>query len=484
MADTTTQYKVKKGDTLWDIAASFNIPPSQRNTALWKSWGYTGDPRNLPIDFTLNIPMPSAPPASTDTTSATTATTTSATTSTAPTTGDEKKDETEEPDFSASFSYLTQAGKNLADLGKEMATEFPKPPAAGSAEELASPEYKAKEAIEGAIKAETARSREEIADQIRLGEINRARALEQISASPAASRAVIEDFTAKSDNFTNSIARSIERLQADEDNAIAQNDLNYANEIRQEKIDYYNMLQTNLQNSINFTTSAFNMLLSGAQYKQEVSKDEQTQATNYINTMIQAYAGTGTTIDSLSPEASQKLMQQAAVLGLDKNTINRLLTGNEDVQIIHDTETGVVIGIDKNTGQTVFSKLMPGRTGVVTNAQTSAEIVRTLGNAAAKYFAEDATYQKTNGTKISLDSYNKMLNEWKLDDISSLKQFFLAYPLSMIDVPGTTTTAYGQKPPIDNEVYNSIKSIYDSVMKVDSVQALLNAALQNAGLGQ
>ena len=472
MADNIQKYKVKKGDTLWDIAASLGIPASQRTSDLWKQWGYTGDPRKLPIGFELNIPLPSTPslPATSTTATPVPSDTNQETTD---------KSKTEELDFSASFSYLTQAAKQMSQLGQTMAEEL-KPPTPGSQEELTSPAYLAKEAAKGTIQREAARSREEIEEQARLGEISRSRALEQIAAMPAASRPIIEEFVAKSDSFANSISRAIERLQEEEDNALLQNDINYANQIRQQKLDYYNLLQTNLQNSVNFMMNAYNMILTGKQYQQQERQAAETEATNYLNTVIGAYAGSGMTVDTLPPETQQQLLKYASVLGLTPDVLDRMLKGSRDLQIIHDASTGWILGIDKNTGETVFSQLMPGRTGTVEDKTSSTEIVRRLGEVVSAAFGEDSVFQKTKGAKVSLETYDSMLRMWKQYDVASLKNFFSAYPTDMIDVPGTTYTPYGEKRPTDNELYNSIKQLETTVIKTDPWSLLITNLLNSA----
>jgi len=488
MADTSTQYKVKGGDTLWDIAASFGIPAAQRDTALWKSWGFTGDVRQLPIGFSLNIPAPSAPPASSTAVIPPDDPSNKYNTVTGKLNPNYKGDVTdvaakdkEEPedDFSASFSYLSQTGKDLAALGKEMAGDFAKPAAPGSPEELASAGYKAKEAAITGIKTETARSKEEIQDALRLSEVSKSRALEQIAASPAASRAVIDSFVVQSDNFTNAINRSIERLQADENNAIAQANYAYANEIHQQKLDYYNMLQTNLQNSINFTTSAFNMLLSGKQYERQLAQDEYTKASDFINTTIKAYAGSGETIDTLSPENAKSIMDQAAILGLDKDTLDRMFAGTQDVQIIHDTETGVVMGIDKNTGDVVFSKLMPGRTGTKpAPAVTLQGTLQMLGQNTDYFLREDVDYKATGGAKVSIATYSALLDQWAATYPPAVKYFFLNYPMSMVKDDKSQlkpyTGALKGNTAYFSPLYMKVKNQYDTAMKVSIMDAALD----------
>jgi hypothetical protein len=482
MADNIQKYKVKKGDTLWDIAASLGIPASQRTSDLWKQWGYSGDPKKLPIGFELNISVPSA--SKTPTTPTTTATpipstANTSTTNTNTTNITDNSSKAGDLDFSASFSYLTQAAQKMSQLGETMADEL-KPPIPGSQEELTSPDYLAKEAAKRTILNETERSRAEILEQARLGEIDRSRALEQISAMPAASKPVIDEFVAKSDNFVNSISRAIERLQEEEDNALLQNDINYANQIRQKKLDYYNLLQTNLQNSINFMMNTYNMMLTGKQYQQQEKQAAETEATNYLNTVISAYAGSGMTVDTLPPETQQRLMRYASVLGLTPDVLDRMLKGSRDLQIIHDASTGWILGIDKNTGETVFSQLMPGRTGQTETKVSSTDMARILGEAVSAAFEEDPVFQKTKGAKVSLETYDSMLRMWKQKDIMSLKNFFTAYPTDMIDVPGTITTPYGEKRPTDNEVYNSIKQVEEVVRKMDPLTLQLTQLMNDA----
>ena len=341
----TTQRQVKKGETLWGIAGELGIPAGQRTSELWKSWGYQGEPKNLPIDFTLNIPAPEAPPVPKEV---------------AIIPEEEKKIIPEEEGYAASFTYLTKAGEQLTEISKKMAEEFPLPPAVGTPEEQALLAGRKE-----AIVAEVARSREEITDIAQAARVERGRAMEMISAAPVTSRYTVESFITKSDNFDKAMTRSIERLQAEENRALAQEDYDYAAQIRQQRMDYYTIQKEMVRDSIDFMRTAYDMLLTGRQFARQERLDVESYATNYMNITIPAYAGSGVSMDTLPIEVSSKLLEQGAVLGLDVNTINRMLVGTRDIDIVRDDKTGWIVGIDKNTGETVFKNLMPGRTGTI-----------------------------------------------------------------------------------------------------------------------
>lgn len=465
-----TQRKVKKGEKLWNIAEEFNIPAAQRTTELWKQWGYTGDPRKLPVGFTLNIPTPEAPPTSkeAEVIPKEEAPDTPAALKGLVDTEERDKDTemldelkelvSEDNGYSASFTYLTKAGQQLIDVQKKISEEAELVPLTGTPEQQAML-TRQKEAI----KTETARSREEITDIMEAARVERGRALEMISAAPATSRYAVESFITKSDNFDKAIVRSIERLQAEEDKALAEADYEYANKIRQQRMDYYNIQKQVLQENINFMATAYNMLLTGKQFARQEQLDKQTFASNYLENTIPAFAGE--TIDTLPEEVSNQLLKQGEVLGLDADTLNMMLKGDTEVNIVRDDKTGWVIGIDKNTGETVFKTLMPGRTGVYTPTPSSTEVLSELSSDTLNVINTLAA----EGTPITPEDYAALVHMWTMKAPSKLKVFFQNFPTSQY-LPDPTTPDLGTD---TVWLINQLKAQEEALLSTDIMSSII-----------
>jgi len=454
-----TKRKVKSGENLWNIASEFGIPASQRNSELWKSWGYEGEPTNLPIGFTLNIPTPKVPVTSKD--------------AIVPTSTKEVKDELKVSDdgFSASFGFLKEASKELKKISKATTETQLKEegvtltPAGGTPQQIAL--HKAQ--VES-IKAETERSREEIEDVRRAAEVERGRALEMLSASPVTSRYAVESFVTKSDNFDKAINRSIERLQADENNAILNNNYAFAQQIRQERMDYYTLQRQMIQDNYNFLTSAYNMMLTGRQEMRAERKDAQTAASDFLETTTKAYAGSGMTMDTLPEEVSAQLLAQGKILGLSKDTIDRLLLGSAETSIITDAKTGWVMGIDKNTGNVIFKKLLPGRTGVVTETEPSLSNTERAVLISTKVTQELSDAPRNKDGYIDPNNYYEAMAYWRENSPLNLKTFFLDDPLDIYVSKDDQST---------NPAGIELRTLEDAAMKADPITELFRIAAEN-----
>jgi len=205
------------------------------------------------------------------------------------------------PDTGISSS-LMDLGGDLTALQKSMGELFPSPLAPGSPEEKASPDYQAHQAKEAGIKSGAERSREEIQDVAAEGNLQRTRARELLGLSPAAVKSNIESFIVQSDNFDKGIARSIERLTEEENTALANEDASYASQIRQNKLDFFNLQRQMFSDKSQYLTSAFNMLLTGKQFQRQEKLDLQTQASNKLNLLLGSAGSPDQKIASLTPE--------------------------------------------------------------------------------------------------------------------------------------------------------------------------------------
>jgi hypothetical protein len=227
------------------------------------------------------------------------------------------------PDSGMSASFLSGMSKDIDTATKNLENIFAPPPEPGSTEELSSPAYRALQSSKAGTKASFDAAREDITDQALIGNIDRAKARELLGLSPAAIRSSIEKFTVQSDNFDKSIARSIERLTMEEQAALDNEDYQYAQQLRQQKIDFTNAQLQASQTRMNFLTTAFNMLLGEKQYQQQSTQFEQTQASNRLNLMLQAGGGN---FDKMSPAQQATLANDAQVLGIPLDTVKEIIS--------------------------------------------------------------------------------------------------------------------------------------------------------------
>lgn len=216
--------------------------------------------------------------------------------------------------ISASFVPDMQSVlKDAEKVGKELEGLFPKPPKTQE-EEKQTPEFKALEASKEFIRTGYEAAREEIEDIRAKGELERSRARELLGMAPAAIKYHIDTFLVESENFDRGIARSIERLTKEENAAIANADYQYAQQLRQQKVDYANLQRTILQDRYNFLSNAYNLMLTGKTIERQEKLDEQTRASNRLNTILAAESGKR--FDELSPETRAAVIKDAETLGI------------------------------------------------------------------------------------------------------------------------------------------------------------------------
>lgn len=306
--------------------------------------------------------------------------------------------------FSASF--LTDYSKGLEDLKKSSEDLTPKPVQTGTPEEKLTPEYIAKESNKGSIGAEFDRAKQEIQDIQDKGNLDRGRARELLGMTPAAIRYNVDKFVQDSTSFDNQISRSIERLTKDEETALANNDLTYANTLRQQKVDWYNMQRTNLQDKLTFMTTAYNTMLTGKQFARQEKIDTQTEANNGLNFMLQA--DKGQKFDALSPEEQTKITKYASDLGYPIDAVKQMLE-TPDVKFQVQTSTGLV--------------LLDGKGNVIRNIKIPGMGTGTGGSSSPSAWFESVMRGDIGQTSVPADykdNVNNMLNAVSNDPIGGL----------------------------------------------------------------
>lgn len=233
----------------------------------------------------------------------------------------------------------------------------------------------------------------------------------------------IDSFSDNVQKWTNNVSRSIERLVKEKENALANEDYTKFQNLSKIEQDYANMEYTMFNNQMNILTSMYNLSLTGRQQERQEKLDEQTQASNTLNTLLGAYQGS--TLSSLSSDVKNKLVSAATTMGIPEESIDRLLRTSADIQVIHDTATGWTVGIDKNTGREVYRNLMPGRTGSYESSSAQG-VIRELSSSISTFFLENAGQDK----KVDVEDYAIALESWKQQAPTQLKTFFLNYPTS------------------------------------------------------
>lgn len=310
--------------------------------------------------------------------------------------------------FSASFlsagNAINELNKNVTDILNPTAAEQQ----ARSMHDIAASN----------IKTSTDINREEIQSALRAGteQIQKARGF--VNMSDIQVKSQVDDLVSSAETFYGNISRSLERLGVEENNAIASNDQQYLQNVRQSKLDLINAQRQSITDSLQFITTAYNTMMSGASFQLQQQQTIQQQATNNLNTMINAYAGSGYTLDTLSPQARANIIESGTRLGLDSSTLNMLLKGTADTQIIHDTATGWIMAVDKR-GNIISKTLAPGRTGAA--IPSLSQIVGDLTSSARQLLPI--------GSQADIGTYASVMNIWSQTAPSQLGTFFKIFPI-------------------------------------------------------
>src|SRR6185436_172094 len=226
------------------------------------------------------------------------------------------------PDSGMSASFSTMQ-KDLDAATAGLSDLFPPPPAPGSAAEKASPEYISSQARRQNIQTTYQTGLSDIESARQQGEFSRQRAGELLGLAPAAIKNNIESYMINSNAFDKGVASAIERLTNEENTALANEDATYASQVRQQKLDFYNMQRQAMQDKLSFMSSAFNMMLSGKQEARQEKLDTQTEASNKLNIFMQSYSGQD--VSKLPPEIQAQLGKIATDLGLPMDTVAQAL---------------------------------------------------------------------------------------------------------------------------------------------------------------
>lgn len=238
-----------------------------------------------------------------------------------------------DPGFSSSFQGMAQDIRALQDQAKSL---FPTPPAPGSPEEAASPQFQALQTSKSSINTDYEATKEQIGDVTAQGNFDRNKALGLLGMSPATVKSNVEQFTLQTTAFDHQVGSALERLEKDHQAALVNADANYANQIQQQKINLYNVQSQSLQNSLSFMSNAWNMMVQSSELQQTAQQNAATMAQNKLNLLMPTYQGKD--FSNLTPEeqanVDTQIGQISTGLGISEDATKRLLFAQPGVSKI------------------------------------------------------------------------------------------------------------------------------------------------------
>jgi LysM repeat protein len=315
-------YTIKSGDTLSAIAKANNtdvasLMAANKGNAAVKSANLISTGGTITLPAAVAAPVVT-PPITTDAPGAGAAT--PVVTSPA-TTGSSAVPSNAMPstDISASFGPAIQ---DINDVEDSLDSMFPAPP--DDPNDPANPGYETYQANKGTIAAQSKQAQDQITQQQNQGTIQQNKALDLLRLSPAGIKENIDSFIESSNDFEKGIADDLTTLDAEEQSALANNDDTYLAGIRQAKLDYFNMKSQAATTKFNTLASAYNLMLTGQTNQIQEAGFEQQQASNLLNTLLPAYAGTQ--FSALPADVQSQLTSAAGTLGIPPDTMQALIS--------------------------------------------------------------------------------------------------------------------------------------------------------------
>jgi len=253
---------------------------------------------------------------------------------------------TNQTGMEASASFLGETLRDIYSGLKNIESQFP------SAAETEAALNQEKELTRREIQQRFEEARSDIETQKDIGMREMERTREALALPPAVLGNKIREFQDATDDFFSKISKSIENLTQEEELALEKNDLDYANQVRQAKIDYINMQRQFMQDKFNTLTNFYNIMLTGQQIQRQETLDAQTEASNKLNTILQTYTGRGISFDALPPQTQSVIEDSANVLGIPLDVIkDQMSTVQSNLQIVREGDYTSVY--DKNTGKRI-----------------------------------------------------------------------------------------------------------------------------------
>jgi hypothetical protein len=130
------------------------------------------------------------------------------------------------------------------------------------------------------IRAGAERSRSDVQAAAETATLGQQKAGELLGLGPAAVKYKVDQFTAESNQLFKSITTSLAQIEQDKNNAILNEDYNYANQLNQEKLNLLQAQRTAITDRQSFMTNAFNIMLGAKQEARLTSNDAITRVQN------------------------------------------------------------------------------------------------------------------------------------------------------------------------------------------------------------
>ena len=214
------------------------------------------------------------------------------------------------------------------------------------------------------IKAQKAQSEDIINSNKAAGDLNRNKALDLLRLGPSGSKQDIDSFIEQSDAFDKGISDDIASLDDQENSALANNDANTAAQIRQTKLDYFNLKLGAAQTKASTLTSFYSALLSGKTEQLQEESFVQSQASNILNQLLPTYAGMDPA--KIPDDVMQQLQLSAAQLGIPTDSLNQILANSQVSKVI--SKGNYIYGISA-AGKIITQTYAPSGTGSDPNTE-------------------------------------------------------------------------------------------------------------------
>lgn len=152
---------------------------------------------------------------------------------------------------------------------------------------------------------------------------------EKLEMTPARIRPLVEEYSDKAKYYINQIDNNIAELTKEYNLALQNNDINAANQIRAEKLNWINIKRQLLSDNINLYTTALNSMITAQSFKQKEAEIEQNQAANIINYALKAFSGKR--FEEIPQDSAIKILDAFATLGIPESMAKNILSGKSEI---------------------------------------------------------------------------------------------------------------------------------------------------------
>jgi hypothetical protein len=298
-------------------------------------------------------------------------------------------------------SILGRMGAGIQDLARREVPPIPLEltPAAVAREAAA-----ARDIAQRRIGERFAAARGELEEAARFERAEIERARQQLGLAPALLGSTVQRFVEGVEKFSSSIARTIDRLTREEQIAIETADAQYLSQVRQAKVDFWNMERDLRREEFSNLVSLFNAAMNVRQQQvaearfgfdvgermfqrefavegrrlehardiqnmefralqeaRQIRQEEQRRVQNIANTILAGASAAGLGFEGLAPEQQESLRQAAETLDIPLATFEQALRQRD---IVGTAKIGNSVIFYDRQGRTVRSVTVPPEPGV------------------------------------------------------------------------------------------------------------------------